>query len=192
MRTSDVNTRWFEYDRDKLWLVSTQIVPVIFEPPCTSRILCTFSALSVLLLLLPCIQLPRNIICISPISFTTSQTVLRDRMQSSYCRLQFAVTTLNTALCCCWQLLESGRRLARNKVVAISTLRPPTPTDSLPPTSTVSHVTTLMTESHSVFQTLAYLNDLTQVSARENYTELTSLFKSAVSRGPCFRSMYFS
>jgi hypothetical protein len=29
-------TRWFEYDRDKLWLVYTQIVPVIFEPPCTS------------------------------------------------------------------------------------------------------------------------------------------------------------
>jgi hypothetical protein len=27
-------TRWFKYDRDKLWLVSTQIVPVIFEPPC--------------------------------------------------------------------------------------------------------------------------------------------------------------
>ena len=29
-------TRWFKYDRDKLWLVYTQIVPVIFEPPCTS------------------------------------------------------------------------------------------------------------------------------------------------------------
>ena len=28
-------TRWFKYDRDKLWLVYTQIVPVIFEPPCT-------------------------------------------------------------------------------------------------------------------------------------------------------------
>jgi hypothetical protein len=27
-------TRWFKYDRDKLWLVYTQIVPVIFEPPC--------------------------------------------------------------------------------------------------------------------------------------------------------------
>jgi hypothetical protein len=26
--------RWFKYDRDKLWLVYTQIVPVIFEPPC--------------------------------------------------------------------------------------------------------------------------------------------------------------
>ena len=29
------NTRWFKYDRDKLWLVYTQIIPVIFEPPCT-------------------------------------------------------------------------------------------------------------------------------------------------------------
>ena len=29
------NTRWFKYDRDKLWLVYTQIVPVIFEPPCS-------------------------------------------------------------------------------------------------------------------------------------------------------------
>jgi hypothetical protein len=28
-------TRWFKYDRDKLWLVYTQIVPVISEPPCT-------------------------------------------------------------------------------------------------------------------------------------------------------------
>jgi hypothetical protein len=28
-------TRWFKYDRDKLWLVYTQIVPVIFQPPCT-------------------------------------------------------------------------------------------------------------------------------------------------------------
>jgi hypothetical protein len=28
------NTRWFKYDRDKLWLVYTQSVPVIFEPPC--------------------------------------------------------------------------------------------------------------------------------------------------------------
>jgi hypothetical protein len=27
-------TRWFKYDRDKLWLVYTQIIPVIFEPPC--------------------------------------------------------------------------------------------------------------------------------------------------------------
>jgi hypothetical protein len=30
-----VLTRWFKYDRDKLWLVYTQSVPVIFEPPCT-------------------------------------------------------------------------------------------------------------------------------------------------------------
>jgi hypothetical protein len=30
-------TRWFKYDRDKLWLVYTQIVPVIFEPPCISE-----------------------------------------------------------------------------------------------------------------------------------------------------------
>ena len=27
-------TRWFKYDREKLWLVYTQTVPVIFEPPC--------------------------------------------------------------------------------------------------------------------------------------------------------------
>ena len=27
-------TRWFKYDRDKLSLVYTQSVPVIFEPPC--------------------------------------------------------------------------------------------------------------------------------------------------------------
>jgi hypothetical protein len=33
-------TRWFKYDRDKLWLVYTQIVPVIFEPPCISCIWC--------------------------------------------------------------------------------------------------------------------------------------------------------
>ena len=26
-------TRWFKYDRDKLWLVYTKIVPVVFEPP---------------------------------------------------------------------------------------------------------------------------------------------------------------
>jgi hypothetical protein len=31
-----LNTRWFKYDRDKLWLVYTQIVPVIFESPCNS------------------------------------------------------------------------------------------------------------------------------------------------------------
>jgi hypothetical protein len=28
------STRWFKHDRDKLWLVYTQSVPVIFEPPC--------------------------------------------------------------------------------------------------------------------------------------------------------------
>jgi hypothetical protein len=33
-RNVNQNTRWFKYDRDKLWLVYTQIVPVIFEPPC--------------------------------------------------------------------------------------------------------------------------------------------------------------
>ena len=27
-------TRWFKYDQDKLWLVYTQTVPVIFELPC--------------------------------------------------------------------------------------------------------------------------------------------------------------
>jgi hypothetical protein len=35
-RTIYLYTRWFKYDRDKLWLVYTQIVPVIFEPPCTT------------------------------------------------------------------------------------------------------------------------------------------------------------
>jgi hypothetical protein len=36
-----VYTRWVKYDRDKLRLVHTQIVPVIFEPHCifTVRIL---------------------------------------------------------------------------------------------------------------------------------------------------------
>jgi hypothetical protein len=29
------HTRWFKYDRDKLWLVYTQLDPVIFKPPCT-------------------------------------------------------------------------------------------------------------------------------------------------------------
>jgi hypothetical protein len=33
--STSINTRWFKYDRDKLWLVYSQIVPVIFEPPCT-------------------------------------------------------------------------------------------------------------------------------------------------------------
>ena len=32
------NTRWFKYDWDKLWLVYTQIVPVIFEPPCKCNV----------------------------------------------------------------------------------------------------------------------------------------------------------
>jgi hypothetical protein len=27
-------TKWFKYDRDKLWLVYTKSVPVIFGPPC--------------------------------------------------------------------------------------------------------------------------------------------------------------
>jgi hypothetical protein len=35
----DDNTRWFKYDRDKLWLVYTQIVPVIFEPPCSNKLI---------------------------------------------------------------------------------------------------------------------------------------------------------
>ena len=30
------STRWFKYGRDKLWLIYTQSVPVIFEPPCTT------------------------------------------------------------------------------------------------------------------------------------------------------------
>ena len=33
-----IHTRWFKYDRDKLWLVYTQLVPVIFEPPCTIHV----------------------------------------------------------------------------------------------------------------------------------------------------------
>ena len=32
-------TRWFKYDRDKLRLVYTQSVPVIFEPPCIITLL---------------------------------------------------------------------------------------------------------------------------------------------------------
>jgi hypothetical protein len=36
------NTKWFKYDRDKLLLVYTQIVPVIFEPPC---IMCLYFSL---------------------------------------------------------------------------------------------------------------------------------------------------
>jgi hypothetical protein len=34
MRSKCCTTRWFKYDQDKLWLVYTQIVPVISEPPC--------------------------------------------------------------------------------------------------------------------------------------------------------------
>ena len=41
-----INTRWFKYDRDKLWLVYTQIVPVIFEPPCTINSLCLYVQLN--------------------------------------------------------------------------------------------------------------------------------------------------
>jgi hypothetical protein len=36
------HTRWFKYDRDKLWLVYTQIVPVIFEPPCMCVCVCVY------------------------------------------------------------------------------------------------------------------------------------------------------
>ena len=32
-----VSTRWFKYDRDWLFIVYTQKVPVIFEPPCIFR-----------------------------------------------------------------------------------------------------------------------------------------------------------
>jgi hypothetical protein len=32
-KNNEKYTRWFKYDRDKLWLVYTKIVPVIFEPP---------------------------------------------------------------------------------------------------------------------------------------------------------------
>jgi hypothetical protein len=35
------NTRWFKYDRDKLWPVYTQSVPVIFEPLCNCIKRCT-------------------------------------------------------------------------------------------------------------------------------------------------------
>ena len=38
LNTHKKHTRWFKYDRDKLWLVYTQIVLVIFEPPCTSML----------------------------------------------------------------------------------------------------------------------------------------------------------
>jgi hypothetical protein len=36
LESQPLSTRWFKYNRDKLWLVYTQIVPVIFEPPCNS------------------------------------------------------------------------------------------------------------------------------------------------------------
>ena len=39
IRYDYLNTRWFKYDRDKLWLVYTQIVPVIFEPPCNNNVI---------------------------------------------------------------------------------------------------------------------------------------------------------
>ena len=40
IQISTVYTRWIKYDRDKLWLVYTQIVPVIFEPPCILLLVC--------------------------------------------------------------------------------------------------------------------------------------------------------
>ena len=44
-KTKPSFTRWFKYDRDKLWLGYTQIVPVLFEPPCTfwKLVLCEHS-----------------------------------------------------------------------------------------------------------------------------------------------------
>jgi hypothetical protein len=36
---SEVYTRWFKYDRDYLCVNKSQIVPVIFEPPCTWKVL---------------------------------------------------------------------------------------------------------------------------------------------------------
>jgi hypothetical protein len=39
-RRNVIYSRWFKYDRDKLWLVYTQIVPVIFEPPCVCVCVC--------------------------------------------------------------------------------------------------------------------------------------------------------
>jgi hypothetical protein len=47
------NTRWLKYDRDKLWLVYTQIVPVIFEPPCIIQYLSGTWSVSVLGLTFP-------------------------------------------------------------------------------------------------------------------------------------------
>jgi len=34
-------TRWFKYDRDCLHLFTYKLVPVIFEPPCISKLLPT-------------------------------------------------------------------------------------------------------------------------------------------------------
>ena len=43
LTTNLTYTRWFKYDRDKFLLVYTQIVPVIFEPPCSYFVvLCYF------------------------------------------------------------------------------------------------------------------------------------------------------
>jgi hypothetical protein len=36
--TTDLNTRWFKYDRDYLCVNKSQFVPVIFEPPCNYTI----------------------------------------------------------------------------------------------------------------------------------------------------------
>jgi hypothetical protein len=36
LKEEALDTRWFKYDRDKLWLVYTQSVRVIFEPPCST------------------------------------------------------------------------------------------------------------------------------------------------------------
>jgi hypothetical protein len=33
------STRWFKYDRDYLCVNKSQFVPVIFEPPCTSKLI---------------------------------------------------------------------------------------------------------------------------------------------------------
>jgi hypothetical protein len=35
------STRWFKYDRDDLCVNKSQFVPVIFEPPCTTRLIKT-------------------------------------------------------------------------------------------------------------------------------------------------------
>ena len=50
-----ISTRWLKYDQDKLWLVYTQIVSVIFEPPCIN-----FLAFSSLLPLLSFTRLPQH------------------------------------------------------------------------------------------------------------------------------------